>query len=475
MKPPGRNDPCYCGSNKKYKHCHGTSTVLPSEAVYSRIRRLDWESASLLLKFARRKYGEDFLEEAWEDFRLADGTPFDMDGPEADAFTRWSLFNFKPGRDTTVAELFLNEAGTRIDRDLYRFIESTANSPYSFYQVLEVQPDEGLSLRDILRRCDVNVKERSASKILQPGHITLARVVELDGIHFFMGVGADVIQPGLLDKVLTLREFLKQEASSEQNSISTETLLEKEEVLREVYFDISDMQRRPPKIQNTDGDPLVFCTLTYEIPSLEIAFHALKDLEQKVLPREDEAFFDEAERDKAGRPMEILLHWLRKGHKGGFGDNTTLAALRISKRKLVVEVNSERRAKRIQKEIEKRLGDEAVLLRTETRSHESIFKELENSKEEPRPNSEHDRLMKESPEARDIMKQMMDQHWKSWLEEPIPALRGMTPRIAAKDPEGLELLGSLLMDFDLRNQSVEDEFLKVNTAMLRRELGLEHE
>jgi preprotein translocase subunit SecA len=23
QKEPGRNDPCYCGSGKKYKHCHG--------------------------------------------------------------------------------------------------------------------------------------------------------------------------------------------------------------------------------------------------------------------------------------------------------------------------------------------------------------------------------------------------------------------------------------------------------------------
>jgi preprotein translocase subunit SecA len=22
-KTPGRNEPCYCGSGKKYKHCHG--------------------------------------------------------------------------------------------------------------------------------------------------------------------------------------------------------------------------------------------------------------------------------------------------------------------------------------------------------------------------------------------------------------------------------------------------------------------
>jgi uncharacterized protein YecA (UPF0149 family) len=23
-KAPGRNDPCHCGSGKKYKHCHGS-------------------------------------------------------------------------------------------------------------------------------------------------------------------------------------------------------------------------------------------------------------------------------------------------------------------------------------------------------------------------------------------------------------------------------------------------------------------
>jgi len=22
-KTPGRNEPCYCGSGKKFKHCHG--------------------------------------------------------------------------------------------------------------------------------------------------------------------------------------------------------------------------------------------------------------------------------------------------------------------------------------------------------------------------------------------------------------------------------------------------------------------
>ena len=44
-KTPGRNDPCYCGSGKKYKFCHGRdsfeqpSTICPSTALALRLRR----------------------------------------------------------------------------------------------------------------------------------------------------------------------------------------------------------------------------------------------------------------------------------------------------------------------------------------------------------------------------------------------------------------------------------------------------
>lgn len=35
----GRNDPCYCGSNKKYKHCHGKPEIdfYPKESFLSDI------------------------------------------------------------------------------------------------------------------------------------------------------------------------------------------------------------------------------------------------------------------------------------------------------------------------------------------------------------------------------------------------------------------------------------------------------
>lgn len=472
-KPPGRNDPCVCGSGKKYKNCHGANIISSADAAYARIRRLDDEAATLLRQFAMERYGKDALQDVWMDFFMSDEIPFDEDGPEGDSFVRWFLFNWKPDQKATLPSLLFAEQRARIDEDLRRFIERTAAAPYSFYQTTEVQPGASVRLRDILRGGEVNVTERSASRILLPGHILLAKVVEMDGIQFFMGTGGQVIYPRFLQLVMEVRTSLRNESLEKDGSLTDEFLREHEAILRGSYFRITDIETRPPDIHNTDGDPLILHTLTYEIPSLEHAFHRLKDLETRIAPRTDEEFFGEAEIDKSGKPKEIVLNWCEKGHKGVFGDTTTLATLKIRRRGLIVEANSERRAKRIQREIKKRLGGEAVLLRTEIQSHESLLKEVEKGKGKPISESEEEKKLKELPEVKAMMKQMMEKHMRSWPDEPVPALRGMTPRLAAKDPEGRELLESLLLDFEMKNET-EDELLKVDTERLRRELGMEH-
>ena len=70
------------------------------------------------------------------------------------------------------------------------------------------------------------------------------------------------------------------------------------------------------------------------------------------------------------------------------------------------------------------------------------------------------------------MKSLLDQHWATWPDIPLPALRGLTPRQAAKDPGGRELLESVLLDFESRNATKNDEFLRVDVEALRRKLGL---
>ena len=55
------------------------------------------------------------------------------------------------------------------------------------------------------------------------------------------------------------------------------------------------------------------------------------------------------------------------------------------------------------------------------------------------------------PEVQSMLEREMNKHWASWPDTPVPALRGMTPRKAAKDPIGRELLESLLLDFESKN------------------------
>ena len=470
----GRNDPCPCGSGKKYKHCCGAAGGDASSAKYDRIRALDGKSSDLLLRYAKRCFGEDVLNDAWGDFLLSEETSFDGTDPEADYFLRWFVFNWQPIDVRTLPELFLSETGQKVDGDVRRFIEATLHSPYSFLQVLEVGQGESLIFRDIFRKREFRVTERSASKILEPGHILLARVVEMDGMFFLMGNGTQVIPAEYLGLLLEVRADMEQDEPLVDNSLTDQTLLELEPDLREVYLDIADkLKNWKPEIRNTDGDPIAFYTLTYSIPSFGAAFDALKGLEQKPTGRTDLELLATAERDAAGEPKGLVLHWLKQKERGKEG-HTTLGSIRIGESSLVIETNSEKRSKRIQKEITKRLGPKAVLLRTEIKSHEGIMNELAEGRNDKPPleEREQDRLLNESPEVKELLKRMTEKHWDTWPDIPLPALRGMTPRRAAKDPVGRELLESLLLDFESRNQRKKDDSLRVDITKLRRELGL---
>lgn len=110
MKTIGRNDPCPCGSGKKYKKCCGAvSRVGDSDFQYANIRRLDGESGNLLMRFAKQRYGENALENAWGEFFFSDEIPYDMSHPEFDFFLRWFTFDWRPQENETLAELFLSQ------------------------------------------------------------------------------------------------------------------------------------------------------------------------------------------------------------------------------------------------------------------------------------------------------------------------------------------------------------------------------
>jgi hypothetical protein len=107
-------------------------------------------------------------------------------------------------------------------------------------------------------------------------------------------------------------------------------------------------------VPNTDGDLLLFHKRTFRIESAEPSFAALAPL---ALGHSREKLLDEAELSDDGMLWKVDIDWIKEGnHKFKTWDSTILGHIKISEGPVIAEVNSENRAQRRRKEIEKRLG-----------------------------------------------------------------------------------------------------------------------
>jgi len=471
MSLPGRNDLCPCGSGKKFKKCHGAIATPRDDSAYDRLRLLEGEATYRLLKFARQRYGESFMEVAWEQFSDGRMGQFSEDAPEYLYFCRWFEYDWRPDGTSPLASSFLAGPGARsIDADVRRVMEATLASPYSFFQILEVDPGSGFRARDVLREMDAQITERSASSQMQKGFIMYARMVSLDGVSFMMGNGTQPIRAVYLRDLQDVRKELLQNGMLTGEPGGTKTLGDSEKYLRGVYFGLTKAQEKSmTDMRNADGDPLVLHTLRYSIPAFQPAFKAMRKRGSSLESEEDLPSKSELTED--GETIRAWIHWLKRGARGEAG-RSVFAMITLTDNSMLVDVNSERRSRFMQKEIAKRLGDSATLKHIDATPAAGMMKDARGKPAQATPMSEDERRLREQPEVQKLLKDTMAKHWATWPDTPIPALRGMTPRQAVKDRQGRELLESLLLEFDAQSETQPDEFLKVDVDELRKSLGI---
>jgi glycerol-3-phosphate cytidylyltransferase-like family protein len=441
----------------------------PSE-IYDRLRRLEGEASEYMMRLAKRMYGKEGLAAAWSDFHGSPNVPVNETHPEFEFFTRWLEYDWLPEDGPGPGEALLESNDSSIDPEILRLVGTTLDSPYSFLQVTALEPGVGFTARDILRKTEHRIIERTGSLTFERGSILYARVVEMDGIEFMMGNGTRVISFAFMADLVTLREKILEKNPSTTNALADDTLIDFEKQMRLFYFNLIDAASNPSRnLQNTDGDPMLFHTIRYGVPSFERAVQALRDLEPEMSNAD---LMGTNTGDHEGKTA--VIHWSKQRKGRGKGDTVVQAVFRIQATALVAEVNSARRAKRARKEIERRLGKDAVYLGTEIHSPEGALKKADQnagSEGAVKRAEERARLMA-LPEVQAMLKREMEKHLASWPDTPVPALRGMTPRKAAKDPIGRELLESLLLDFESKNRRAPDAFNRVDTEKLRKELGM---
>ena len=129
-----------------------------------------------------------------------------------------------------------------------------------------------------------------------------------------------------------------------------------------------------------------------------------------------------------------------KKHKSW--DNTTLGRIAVRGAVMTADVNSNKRATRLKREIATRLGDRASYVRAVIESTEHMLEQARAGKGGPPRETE--------PALRELEATMQEQQWTDWLDESVPALGGKTPRQAARSQAGREMLNAVLNDFEWR-------------------------
>jgi SEC-C motif/Protein of unknown function (DUF2384) len=454
----GRNDPCPCGSGRKYKRC----CLEQQSATYSFWAQQRDASDRLtrdMLRFAERKLG-DQIRVAWKDFNMTDRPiPFDVYPGEQQIFMPYFLFHWDPQRPRAgkgairkggiVTRWYELEKAGKLSEMERLFLEQATTQPLSFFEVLWSEPGERIRLRDILIGGETEVVERSASRMVQRGDIVYAQIWNLGTLSILGCTAPTLIPPGWKAEVIGLRKQLRKKIAKQNRDLTPDDLVLRQDAIRLKYLTIRGGLYTPPQLANTDGDPLVFHTLKFHIASPEAAFDALAPL---ALLQSKEELLEDARFGKDGTLESIEFDWRRKGNrKIPSWDNTILGSIKITGRSLIAEVNSANRARRLRAEIEKRLGASVTHQSTTAQTaDERLAKAPKRTKAQAKQDDEFERALLRDPEAKRRLQQTIQRQAEDWVNHKVPALGGRTPLQAVCDPDGREIVESLLLDFERR-------------------------
>ena len=452
-------------------------------SAWLRMRRTEGRLGDALARHAVEHYGAGSLMEAWDEFVLWDDAPFDPEDLSTDfssVFEPWFQYNWIPDNAEydsedhlpamPVARHYLEHGGAPVDTFTKRFIEEACSQPFSFFMVTDVRRGQSMAMKDLLCRREFRVSERRGTETIKKGHILFARIVTLDGDSIMLGCGSCVIPAAHAGYFFDRRDDMAKSGSE-----GLELLNDWDFELREIYFGIRDDLMNPglPEMRNTDDEPLQPVKLHYSLNcSPQEATDALAPLTLDMAG----AIENTARYNSDGRLRFIELPWSKKGNtKNRTWSNTMLGNIVIDGGKLTVEVNSRERAEAFRGEMSRRLGEKAEF------RHEvltSLEKMLEEANVRPGGGAGSSRgararrtkELNDLPEVKQMLKEKAAEHWRHWLDEPLPALNGQSPRKAAKSEKGRERLEALLWDFESR---ISGQPFDPDVAALRKNLGID--
>lgn len=450
----GRNDPCLCGSGRKFKHCCLNKqgwVQTPADLTWRRIRKQLDGLSMRMLEFVGRAYGSVAIVEAWEAFTLwnDEADAFDAESPHLPVFMPWFLHCWSPEpgetdvmderlHEVVPAQAWLDDKTTRAGPMLRAYVLSCIEHPFSFYEVTRVERGRGMSLLDLITGEQHDVLERSATHSLAVHDMVYAQLACVDGVTLAEALGPTPFPPDNKVPVIELRQRIREHPSDPaDNEASADPRVEWDVELRDLYLALTDrlLYRAMPTFVTSEGDAWEFHKLVYDIDSAQIAFDALKSLDTVAT---DSGAIDpnDVEHDADGHLRRAHVHWYGPA-EGDAQSRTVVGSIDIDGNRLTAEINSRNRVARFKDIVKARLAGHATFRADKIETLEQV---LANAPRESASSAN----ASEDATVQALVADHLRKHYTEWIDMPIPMLDDRTPREVACTPDGLEQVEALL-------------------------------
>jgi len=292
-------------------------------------------------------------------------------------------------------------------------VEAWSRSFVGLYEVESVTAGVGAELKDLIFGGTIFVHDVNMSTRLVRWDGLLVRVVPGERGTELGGTGVTVPR----HNIEPLRAWMDERR--EEAGLDWASYLKRNwPRIRRHSFELGRDWMQSLQLSNTDGEELLFSKAVYTMADADAVSAALRA--SPVLEDESDSFV-----------------WVNE-HK------TVLGNIRVAGKELLLECNSRERLDRGKR----LLGKLAKKWLRHVRDEFTTQKELK-SQAVARPHGTRAQNTGIPNDAEDAaITRMLEDHYRRWPDEGIPALEGKTPREAARTPEGREKLRTLLKDFE---------------------------
>jgi len=380
----------------------------------------------------KRYFGEDdlehYLEEHWKQSVVV-------------AYTSWGVLDYRPTKTSrTQAEKMLEEGLPAPEAML---LHARMEVYPTLYRVAGHNAKAGtIVLENVLLGGTVTVYDQLMSENIEDNVFFPARVFPAGQFHFVETVGPPVGAGMGLEAVEYLQrhkvEFTPEGLRRDAHKFGWMWL----------WLEQQEANRQPPRMCNTDGEDFVWHTASFAVADPAGVRQALQQRADVQYDDQDDEFI-----------------WIKETGRGAkmLGGPVTMGRIEFVDDELVLTVNSAKRLATARQWLEK-LPD-VVFRNVTTRPWDQDEKDLPLDERMPEPEP-----VEMTPELIAHVQGLMDRHYREWIDTPVPALGGQTPRQACRTEAGRQQVTMLIrtMPDPIGDQAA----IRAPREAMLRELGL---